>query len=387
VPTVQGVVDVYFNLFIPSGPKPANGWPVAIHGHGLTVNKQGPTALAAVAVMASHGIAVLTINLVGHGFGPLGTLSVTLRGGKQVTLSAGGRGIDQDGDNTIGQTEGFFAAPPHTIVFDRDGQRQTAIDVMQLVRVIQMGIDIDGDDAADLDPSRIYYYGTSMGAMLGTMVMAIEPDIATGVLIVPGGSRIAWSRLSVANRPVIGTALSRRIPSLINIAGIEFDENIPLRHRPPVINEAKGALAIQEAFENQEWVSLSGDALGYVAHLRKDPLVGVIEKAIIINFAKGDTNVTNPTTSALIRAGDLESNTTFYRNDLAHKDNPSVPKNPHPYFNQITVPSLVSIARGAQEQVATLFDSDGQVVIHPTPTQYFEVPIIPPLPEELDFIP
>jgi len=44
------------------------------------------------------------------------------------------------------------------------------------------------------------------------------------------------------------------------------------------------------------------------------------------------------------------------------------------------------IARGAQEQIATFFASDGQEVIHPEPARFFEVPIVLPLPEGLNFI-
>jgi hypothetical protein len=45
------------------------------------------------------------------------------------------------------------------------------------------------------------------------------------------------------------------------------------------------------------------------------------------------------------------------------------------------------IALGAQQQIATFFASDGTVVIHPEPAQFFEIPIMLPLPEELNFIP
>jgi len=33
------------------------------------------------------------------------------------------------------------------------------------------------------------------------------------------------------------------------------------------------------------------------------------------------------------------------------------------------------------------FDTDGTVIIHPEPARFFEVPIILPLPEDLNFIP
>jgi hypothetical protein len=32
-PAVQGVNEVYFDLYLPSEPRPASGWPVAIFGH------------------------------------------------------------------------------------------------------------------------------------------------------------------------------------------------------------------------------------------------------------------------------------------------------------------------------------------------------------------
>jgi hypothetical protein len=54
-PAVQGVNDVYFNLYLPSGPKPAGGWPVAIFGHGLGGSRQGggPGGGDSLAVAAS----------------------------------------------------------------------------------------------------------------------------------------------------------------------------------------------------------------------------------------------------------------------------------------------------------------------------------------------
>jgi len=36
VPAVQSVNNLVFTLFVPAGPTPAGGWPVAIFGHGFT---------------------------------------------------------------------------------------------------------------------------------------------------------------------------------------------------------------------------------------------------------------------------------------------------------------------------------------------------------------
>src|SRR5262249_31965944 len=207
------------------------------------------------------------------------------------------------------------------------------------------------------------------------------------------------------------------VPSLINgpgvtqiegvpvSAGPAFNENMPLRDgapltvrladgtshviQSPVINTVAGAMAIQEVIENTEWVSQSGNPVAYAPHVRKDPLAGVPAKSVIVQFAKGDQVVPNPTTTAILRGGDLADRATFYRNDLAFAEDPTVPKIPHGFMVGIgsSKPLVAAIARGAQEQVATFFRTDGQVVIHPEPARFFEVPIKLPLPEDLNYIP
>ena len=60
-------------------------------------------------------------------------------------LPLGGRGIDQDGNGTIDSTEGVNAVGAKTLIGNRDGLRQTTIDLMQLVKVLEGGVDVDGD--------------------------------------------------------------------------------------------------------------------------------------------------------------------------------------------------------------------------------------------------
>ncbi len=149
-------------------------------------------------------------------------------------------------------------------------------------------------------------------------------------------------------------------------------------------------MAIQEVLDNQEWVTLSGDPLGYMSHLRKDPLPGVPAKAVLLLFAKGDQQVSNPATTALLRAGDLADRATFYRHDLAYAEEPRMPKDPHTFLggiNRPDIPLWYEIALGAREQVAVFFESDGTQIIHPEPARFFEVPVHLPLPEDLNYIP
>src|SRR5262245_19100505 len=130
----------------------------------------------------------------------------------------------------------------------------------------------------------------------------------------------------------VGQALAERMPPHLNSPGISiidgvaipgpyFDENLPLREgvplrvgladgtgvviQSPVVNTVPGAIAIQEVLENREWAQMSGEPLAYAPHLRKAPLEGVPAKPVIIQFAKGYRNTPNPTTTALLRTGDL----------------------------------------------------------------------------------
>jgi hypothetical protein len=174
-PSVQGMNDVYFELFLPAGLRPATGWPVAIWGHGSGGNKT-VNSLFVAGTLAAHGIATIAINAVGQGFGKLGTLALTDTSGQTVALPSGGRGVDQNGDGIVDDGEGISAAQPYRIIDDRDGFRQTVVDLLQLVRVIETGMDVEGDGSVTLDRSRIYYLGQSLGAMYGTLFLSVEPS-------------------------------------------------------------------------------------------------------------------------------------------------------------------------------------------------------------------
>jgi hypothetical protein len=389
-PAAQGTNRLYFNLFLPAGPAPAGGWPVAIYGHGFTDNKNGSPFLVAGS-MARRGIATIAINVVGHGFGALGTLIVNRTTGGPVVLPAGGRGFDQDGNATIDSTEGVNAAPPQTLVGNRDGLRQTVIDLMSLVREIEVGVDVDGNGTRDLDPAKISYFGQSFGGIYGTKFLAVEPNVLTGVPNVPGGPIIEIARLSPAFRGLVTLSLINRTPPLLNLPGFAFNENIPLRNLPPVVDTVPGASAIQQLIDRTEWTSQAGNPVAYAVHLRAQPLSGVPAKSVILQFARTDATVPNPTTSAIIRAGALQDRTTLFRNDLAFASNPTFPKNPHTFLTN--VPGLAPAAPGAvalaaQDQIAQFFASSGTATVDPDGAgPLFETPMVGPPPEDLAVVP
>ena len=395
-PIVQGKEEVFFNVLLPSGTKPLGGWPVAIYGHGLGGTKETSYFLAPQ--LAARGIATIAITGVGHGSGPFSTLTVTQSTAPAVTFLSGGRGIDQFGDGVIDIYEGHYAAPPRTGLSNRDGLRQTVIDLMQLVRVIERGMDVDGDTLPDLNPSLIYYWGASLGGVYGTTFIAVEPLVRAGVPVVGGGPGIEVGRLSPYFRPTIAPGLASSRPSLINVggaSGLEFNENMPLRNQPPVLDTVRGAFALQVAFDTVEMLMQSGNPVAYAVHLRKQPLAGVVAKPVIISFGRGDSNVPNPTTTAMLRAGDLADRATLYRHDLVFVDpvrNPTgkeVPTDAHAFiaFNYFPSPTIADIGLNAQHQIVEFFASDGQVTIDPDgPEPIFETPIAGPLPEDCGYV-
>ena len=181
--------------------------------------------------------------------------------------------------------------------------------------------------------SRISYFGQSFGGIYGTKFLAVEPNVRAGVPNVPGGAMIEIARLSQSFRPLVWLSLVGRTPPLVNLPGLfQFNENIPLRNLPPVIDTVPGAAEIQRLVEWTEWASQSGNPVAYAPHLILEPLAGVPAKSVILQFARGDKTVPNPTTSAIIRAGGLESRTTLFRNDLARAAIPALPSNPHTFL-------------------------------------------------------
>jgi hypothetical protein len=307
-------------------------------------------------------------------------------------------------------------------VFFSDGIRQTAADLMQLVRVIEVGIDVNGDGQADLDPSRIYYLGNSLGGGYGTVFLAVEPDVRAGALSAPVDPPALTQALQI--RSFTGSLLGSRQPTLLNYPGITaiagrtfpafppvggqlypFDENKPLRNdsgfsvvledastrfiQSPVINTVPGAMAIQDLFDRVEWVSQAGGPVAYASHLQKAPLAGVSAKPALYQIAKGDEAAPNPTTTAILRAGGF-TQWTYYLHDLYRSTLfPMLTTNPHTFAVSVTGvnANLRPISLGLQHQAAMFFLSDGNLIIQPEPSAYLELRNAGEWPEDFNYIP
>ena len=386
--SLPGSINVIsYHVFFPSTPQPAAGYPVVIFGHGFGDSQWGgPTAVAPV--LAQAGFATIAINAVGHGFGPQSEVIITDPSGNVTTLSEGGRGVDLNGDGQIGPYEGCLAANPAQVAL-RDCLRQTALDLGELVRTIQGGVDLDGDGKPDLDATKIYYVGQSLGSMYGTIFSALEPNVPASVLNVGGGSVEDIVRWSQTYHSLAAAILAGRMPSLLN-EGTDFNDNYVFPYQPVLVNEVPGAIQIQNAFEHYEWLESPGDAVYYAPHMADSMLPGVPFKRILFQLARLDLTMPNMATTRLIKAAN-QPPAWEYRHDIALADGLPLPQDPHAFLalfidisgTTVEFPSLDAILIGlaAQQQVAGFFASGGLLAPDPNtflpasiPQGLFEIP-------------
>jgi hypothetical protein len=359
-PATVGTARLPFVAVLPVGDTPAGGWPVAVYGHGFT--RSTADVFLAATVNARSGIATIATNVVGHGYGPDSEWSVT-RGGVTTELPSHGRGVDQDGDQAIGSTEGSSATGAAAPQSSRDALRQTSADIMTLIRSLG-GADLDGKAGAELSGRDVTYFGQSFGGIYGTMLTGADPAVTRSVLNVPGGPISEIARLSPAFRPL--TTEQLRAAGLLNSPDPTrnyFQEQMPLRGEGPVTATVPGALAIQDYLAKATWLSRPGSPETFA------PLIA--PERVLVQVAFGDQTVPNPTSYTLIDAGDLWSRTSLYRNDRT----PQSALNPHGFL--LDLAKFTTAALQGQAQVAA-FLGRGQVIDPDGAGNVWEVPISDP---------
>ena len=269
-------------------------------------------------------------------------------------MATPGRGVPIN--TPIGATDGCIAAIPAVAV--RDCGRQSAVDVMALVRTIQA---TDGL-TLDIDPSHIYYIGQSFGATYGTTLLATEPGVRAAVLSGAGGTSVDVARLAISGRLLAEGYLASQ--GLLNGGNDNFNDSYPLRDAP-VVQPVPGATAAQAAFEAANWLGMLGDPLSFAPHLSSPTL---------FQFGVGDLEVPNPTESAVIRAAGAAKNAWLLRFDLVAPLYPELgvltmpgaaplPILPHRILSNPTIfsdPAEQSLSLAVQQQARDFLATDGK---------------------------
>ena len=195
LPVATSTQKVPVLLTIPNAnsqrPKPAAGWPVVIYQHGITRDRSD--AFAVAGTLASQGFAVIAIDAPLHGItnatSPLNIANTPFAaaGARERTFNVDyvNNTTGAAGPDGVVDASGTHFINLSSLLTSRDNIRQAAADLLVLAKAIpsirytQSGTDFDG--------ARISFVGQSLGGIIGTVFMAVQPDVQTALLNVPGG--------------------------------------------------------------------------------------------------------------------------------------------------------------------------------------------------------
>lgn len=263
-------------LVIPRTPHPPAGYPVVISGHGLS-NDRG-SMLSFANELCRAGFALIGTDDVLHG---------ARAGLPDVKNNYPGTYEGPDGIPDKQEFPVSFFAGFTDFVAVRDNFRQTVLDQTSLVRLVESpALDLSPLTATlgfepKLDPSHIFWSGGSLGGIVGSMTLAVEPDIQAAALQVPGAGFVQLiSTGSAKISPLVGVVAR----GTFGLVGDEpLDEHHPLGLLLGAVTEA-------------------GDPIAYAPHVLRDPLNGRAAPALLITYAAHDEVLPNLATSALVRA-------------------------------------------------------------------------------------
>lgn len=188
VPAVKSVQTVPLLMTVPNASsgrvRPASGWPLVIFQHGITRNRSDMFAIAAT--LAGQGYAVVAIDLPLHGItdkhnpfyvGKTPFAAIAKERTFDLDLQDNATGAPGP-DGSIDPSGGYFINLS-SLLTSRDNLRQGAADLMSLRRAASTFAGIDG--------GKVHFVGQSLGSIVGTTFLAMDPNVYVGVLSVPGG--------------------------------------------------------------------------------------------------------------------------------------------------------------------------------------------------------
>jgi hypothetical protein len=222
-PIVIDTPQIPFTVVVPKGTPPAAGWPVIIQQHGL--GGQRDTVVGFGDADAARGFVSIGIDAVAHGYRYFDCKPSAVCS-QDTTNNLGGTAVpDGIADGTLaGQSIsfltvnlGFFQAF-HNFTGIRDNFRQTYVDLMSLVRLLH-GHSIDSGLNTKIDDGNIFYMGHSLGGLMGSGFVPIEPDLRAALLNATGGG--------LTNELFLNSSIGAGAQTLVNaILGLD-PTNVP----------------------------------------------------------------------------------------------------------------------------------------------------------------
>ncbi len=168
--------------------RPAEGWPVAVVIHGVTVNRTVMLTLADA--FAAAGFAVVAIDLPLHG---VTDITSPFYQGPDSPFGDNERHFNLDNVGAVGDLSPDGQIDNGWQIFNvgnplnaRDHARQAVADLIHLARTAPT-LDFDGDAMADIDPNRVHFVSLSLGSIFATSFLAVSDDVSTATMSSPGG--------------------------------------------------------------------------------------------------------------------------------------------------------------------------------------------------------
>lgn len=274
--------QVPFTLTLPASA--AGPVPVVVFQHGL--GSERSSMLAVADVLARSGYAVLAIDIPFHG------MRASVSDPDVRHNYGGGDGPDGFGDVTgqqiyldylgVVDTDGALDAFHPNYV--RDALRQSVVDLMGAVRVIREGDwsalrSLPGLESLDFADEPLAFIGVSLGGIVGTVLVATEPEIGAAVLNVTGGDLTRLTERSPTFGPLF-------LPILLPRLGVDpaaIDPRVyPASFHPEV--------AIYQTLLDR------GDSMAFA------PILATQNRHLLLQMAVDDEVVPNSATEALARA-------------------------------------------------------------------------------------
>ncbi|MFQ5478168.1 MAG: hypothetical protein ACE5E4_06085 [Candidatus Binatia bacterium] len=303
LPDIQLTPRIPFTVVVPNVASPPSGYPIIINQHGLGGERELVALFADT--LAEAGFASIGIDAVAHGYryhDPEG-ISVLNGNGADGASNFFGGTVAPDGFADFG----FFGLPLAAVttqlgffngftnlVGTRDNFRQTCVDLMQLVRLIQSG-SIDTALGVNIDETNIFYVGHSLGGIMGSCLAAFEPDIKAFVLNAAGGGLL--------NQLLLNSSIGAgALDSLQRIYGLD---------RANVLDGVSLFASLGQTLLD------AGDPITKAPHWIADPLVGGPRNLMLI-VDHQDEVVPNQANEALAHAAELELFQPFVANPLVN---------------------------------------------------------------------
>jgi len=260
---------------------------------------QAPFTIIVPAVAATRG--PLPIVLYGHGLFNTGELELGDATGSYVQDFANLEGYVVVATDWIGlsahenplsagnnQALAYALTDFNKFPWITDRLQQALVNAMVLARTMvgaivndaAMTVGGQAGGAPVADPSRVYYYGISLGGIMGLSFMGYDPDVTRGVLGCGGGfwsalfqRSVNWKEASVIVPAAYPDSLDGQL--LLALAQMQFDYSDP------------------------------ATVASYVLGARGSPLRGVPAKQLLMQMGLDDAQVSNVTTEMIARTSGI----------------------------------------------------------------------------------